>query len=216
MPGHHQDPIGHRSRLDPRIDHGLARCWAPSSDTHALYDVSVRVIPTQDSPETPRLMFPWPQLIHGYHSSAQRKFLGSNKTEKSRWQATYKEVEHVWIGKFLSYGFIFTALTPKMSNQPTNQPTNRAPFTPLHPRLPELTRDSEGNILYRDTDGNWRHHNGPLPVDSTDVLRVFQLTNMQMAAEPSRADARPDPVICAAAWIQFLGMCAPPYLCCSR
>ncbi|KAJ7437212.1 hypothetical protein B0H11DRAFT_2255560 [Mycena galericulata] len=45
----------------------------------------------------------------------------------------------------------------------SNQTPNRVPFAPLHPRVPELMRDSEGNVLYREPDGSWRHHNGPLP-----------------------------------------------------
>ncbi|KAJ7717306.1 hypothetical protein DFH07DRAFT_973633 [Mycena maculata] len=44
-----------------------------------------------------------------------------------------------------------------------NQTPNRAPFAPLHPKVPELTRDSQGNVFYRETDGTWRPHNGPLP-----------------------------------------------------
>ncbi|KAF8178801.1 hypothetical protein K438DRAFT_1769258 [Mycena galopus ATCC 62051] len=43
-----------------------------------------------------------------------------------------------------------------MSDQPS-----RTPFTPIY--APELTRDANGNILYRERDGRWLPYNGPLP-----------------------------------------------------
>ncbi|KAF8143791.1 hypothetical protein K438DRAFT_1993527 [Mycena galopus ATCC 62051] len=42
-----------------------------------------------------------------------------------------------------------------MSDQPS-----RTPFTPIY--APELTRDANGNILYRECDGHWLPYNGPL------------------------------------------------------
>ncbi|KAJ7260090.1 hypothetical protein C8J57DRAFT_1637629 [Mycena rebaudengoi] len=51
---------------------------------------------------------------------------------------------------------------------------NRTPFTPLYPRIPELSRDSDGNVFYHDTDGHWRPHNGPLPPFLSNPFRQIQ------------------------------------------
>ncbi|KAJ7090118.1 hypothetical protein C8R44DRAFT_892032 [Mycena epipterygia] len=46
----------------------------------------------------------------------------------------------------------------------SDQPSSRIPFTQLfNPSIPHLSQDSEGNVFYRETDGRWRPHNGPLP-----------------------------------------------------
>ncbi|KAF8178381.1 hypothetical protein K438DRAFT_1978006 [Mycena galopus ATCC 62051] len=43
----------------------------------------------------------------------------------------------------------------------SDQPPPRTPFTPLY--TPELSRDANGTIVYRDAQGRWFPYNGPVP-----------------------------------------------------
>jgi hypothetical protein len=57
-----------------------------------------------------------------------------------------------------------------MSEQPP-----RTPFTPVY--APELSRDANGNILYRDPQGRWLPYNGPLPVCSRNYANRIHTHN---------------------------------------
>ncbi|KAJ7843039.1 hypothetical protein B0H13DRAFT_1909568 [Mycena leptocephala] len=64
-----------------------------------------------------------------------------------------------------------------MSDQPP-----RTPFTPLY--TPELSRDANGNLLYRDQDGRWLPYNGFLPVCSYSCSQNQQQAMPEQTPQP--------------------------------
>ncbi|KAF8129104.1 hypothetical protein K438DRAFT_2000003 [Mycena galopus ATCC 62051] len=70
-----------------------------------------------------------------------------------------------------------------MSEQPP-----RTPFTPIY--APELSRDGNGNILYRDAQGRWLPYNGPLP---NQQQAVPEHTTQQLGHVPLNDRSRGGP-----------------------
>ncbi|KAJ7867674.1 hypothetical protein B0H14DRAFT_2730640 [Mycena olivaceomarginata] len=70
-----------------------------------------------------------------------------------------------------------------MSEQPP-----RTPFTPIY--TPELSRDANGNFLYRDAQGHWLPYNGPLP---SQQQAMSEHTAQQLGHIPANDRSRGGP-----------------------
>ncbi|KAF8182174.1 hypothetical protein K438DRAFT_2166707 [Mycena galopus ATCC 62051] len=64
----------------------------------------------------------------------------------------------------------------------------RTPFTPMY--APELSRNTNGNILYRDAQGHWLPYNGPLPnqLQAMPEHAIQQLGHVPLNAGPIPID----------------------------